>query len=148
MQASMRGTVMPLTLITSERFIDHVTPAGHPERPERAEVFNRVAEAFKSTGGRVIEPRPAGDDDLHRVHTREHVSTIVASRGRATMIDEDTFTSPDSEEVARLAAGGLTNRQVARELFISPHTVGFHMRQIYRKLDIRSRVYLARVVPT
>ena len=98
---------MPLTLITSERFIDHVTPAGHPERPERAEVFNRVAEAFKSAGGRVIEPRPAGDDDLQRVHTREHISAIVATRGRASMIDEDTFTSPDSEEVARLAAGAV-----------------------------------------
>lgn len=98
---------MPLTLISSERFIDHVTPAGHPERPERAEVFNRVAEAFKAAGGRVIEPRPATDEDLHRVHTREHVSAIVAARGRATMIDEDTFTSPDSEEIARLAAGAV-----------------------------------------
>ena len=98
---------MPLTLISSERFIDHVTPVGHPERPERAEVFNRVAEAFKAGGGRVLEPRPATDADLERVHTREHIDAIVASRGRATMIDEDTFTSPESEEVARLAAGAV-----------------------------------------
>jgi acetoin utilization deacetylase AcuC-like enzyme len=98
---------MPLTLISSEQFIDHVTPVGHPERPERAEVFNRVAEAFKAAGGRVIEPRPAGDDDLARVHTREHIAAMVATRGRATMIDEDTFTSPDSEEIARLAAGAV-----------------------------------------
>jgi acetoin utilization deacetylase AcuC-like enzyme len=98
---------MPLTLISSERFIDHVTPPGHPERPERAEVFNRVADAFKAAGGRVIEPRDATDDDLARVHTREHIAAIVATRGRATMIDEDTFTSPESEEIARLAAGAV-----------------------------------------
>lgn len=51
------------------------------------------------------------------------------------------------EKVARLAAGGLTNRQIARELFVSAHTVGFHLRQIYRKLEIRSRVDLARIAP-
>jgi DNA-binding CsgD family transcriptional regulator len=44
--------------------------------------------------------------------------------------------------VAELVAGGLTNRQAARHLFISPHTVGFHLRQIYRKLGIRSRTAL------
>jgi DNA-binding CsgD family transcriptional regulator len=51
------------------------------------------------------------------------------------------------EKVARLVARGLTNRQVGSELFISPHTVGFHLRQIYRKLAIQSRVDLARIAP-
>ncbi|MFC4080283.1 LuxR C-terminal-related transcriptional regulator [Amycolatopsis samaneae] len=51
------------------------------------------------------------------------------------------------EKVARLVARGLTNRQVAAELFVSPHTVGFHLRQIYRKLEIQSRVDLARIAP-
>jgi acetoin utilization deacetylase AcuC-like enzyme len=98
---------MPLTLISSGRFVDHVTPAGHPERPERAEVFNRVAKSFKEEGGRVLEPRAATDDDLARVHTRDHIARIVATRGRATMLDPDTFTSPDSEAIARLAAGAV-----------------------------------------
>ncbi len=98
---------MPLTLISSKRFVDHVTPAGHPERPERAEVFEAVAKAFDEEGGRVLEPRAATDEDLERVHTREHIAAMVSTRGRATMIDEDTFTSPDSEEIARLAAGAV-----------------------------------------
>jgi acetoin utilization deacetylase AcuC-like enzyme len=98
---------MPLTVISSPRFADHITPPGHPERPERAGVFNDVAEAFKTGGGLVIEPRPATDEDLERVHTREHIDAIVSSRGRATMIDADTFTSPDSEAIARLAAGAV-----------------------------------------
>jgi acetoin utilization deacetylase AcuC-like enzyme len=98
---------MPLVLVSSKRFVDHVTPVGHPERPERAEVLQAVAMAFKEQGGEVIEPRLATDEDLLRVHTQEHVDAIVATRGKATMIDEDTFTSPDSDEIARLGAGAV-----------------------------------------
>ena len=58
----------------------------------------------------------------------------------------DSLTGTE-EKVARLVADGLTNRQVAKELFLSPHTVGFHLRQIYRKLCIQSRVDLARIAP-
>jgi len=98
---------MSLVLVSSKRFVDHVTPAGHPERPERAQVLEAVAAAFKEQGGEVVEPRSATDEDLLRVHTQEHVDAIVATRGKATMIDADTFTSPDSDEIARLAAGAV-----------------------------------------
>lgn len=98
---------MPLVVVSSRRFVDHVTPAGHPERPERAEVLQAVAATFKEQGGEVIEPRLATDEDLLRVHTQEHVDLIVSTRGKAVMIDEDTFTSPDSEEIARLGAGAV-----------------------------------------
>jgi DNA-binding CsgD family transcriptional regulator len=53
----------------------------------------------------------------------------------------------DSERsVAKHVANGLTNRETASELFISMHTVDYYLRQIFRKLDLRSRVELARVV--
>lgn len=48
--------------------------------------------------------------------------------------------------VARLVARGLTNRQAADQMFISVHTVAFHLRQIFRKLDIDSRVDLTRFI--
>ncbi|GLF94853.1 LuxR C-terminal-related transcriptional regulator [Streptomyces yaizuensis] len=48
-------------------------------------------------------------------------------------------------KVAELVACGLTNQQAARRLFISPHTVGFHLRQVYRKMGIRSRAALIRL---
>lgn len=98
---------MSLVVVSSPRFVDHVTPAGHPERPERAETLEAVAARFRDAGGTVLDPRLATDDDLARVHTCEHIAGIVARRGRATMIDEDTFTSPDSDEIARLAAGAV-----------------------------------------
>jgi DNA-binding CsgD family transcriptional regulator len=46
--------------------------------------------------------------------------------------------------VAELVAQGLTNREVAARIFLSPHTVSFHLRKVYRKLGIRSRVGLTR----
>jgi DNA-binding CsgD family transcriptional regulator len=47
--------------------------------------------------------------------------------------------------VSELVAQGLTNRQVADQLFMSAHTVAFHLRHVFRKLDIGSRVELARL---
>jgi DNA-binding CsgD family transcriptional regulator len=49
-------------------------------------------------------------------------------------------------DVAELVAEGLTNAQVGARLFQSRHTVDSHLRRIYRKLDISSRVQLARLV--
>ena len=98
---------MSLTIITSDRFVDHLTPPGHPERPERAAVMHAIASRFRLGGGTVVEPRAATDDDLVRVHTRAHIASVAATRGHAVKLDEDTFTSPESDEVARLAAGAV-----------------------------------------
>ena len=48
--------------------------------------------------------------------------------------------------VAELVAAGYTNREAATTLFLSPHTVDYHLRHIFRKLDIDSRIQLARIV--
>ena len=48
--------------------------------------------------------------------------------------------------VSLLVAEGLTNGAVARRLYISPHTVNTHLRHVFGKLDIRSRVDLTRAV--
>ena len=49
-------------------------------------------------------------------------------------------------QVARRLAAGYTNRGIAERLFVSPHTVNTHLRHAFDKLDLRSRVDLARIV--
>ena len=98
---------MSLVLVTADLFADHVTPPGHPERTERAEAMQVVASRWAGHGGQVLTPRPATDDELARVHRPAYIETVKATRGRAAMLDPDTFTSPESEAVARAAAGAV-----------------------------------------
>jgi DNA-binding CsgD family transcriptional regulator len=65
--------------------------------------------------------------ELARIRPSAHAS------GRLTAAEE---------RVARLAASGLTNRQVAGSLYLSPKTVEVHLSRVYRKLGIRSRAEL------
>lgn len=98
---------MPLTVITSDRFADHLTPPGHPERVERAEVMQVVTSEFRKNGGAVVEAQYVSDEDLARVHDADYLGLVRETAGRATMLDGDTYTSPDSYDVARLAAGAV-----------------------------------------
>jgi DNA-binding CsgD family transcriptional regulator len=65
--------------------------------------------------------------------------------GRRPTFGWDSLTHSE-RSVTELVALGLTNREVAERLFLSHHTVGFHLRSIYRKLGIESRVDLTRMV--
>jgi signal transduction histidine kinase len=53
--------------------------------------------------------------------------------------------SASERRVASLVAGGLTNREVARELLVRPRSVDSHLRNIFRKLDVHSRAGLIRI---
>ena len=94
-----------MIVITSTDFDQHVTPPGHPERPERAHVFDAVAAEWRDNGGRLLQPRAVTREELERVHDSGYLDRIAASDGQAVMLDPDTFTSPDSLHVAQLAAG-------------------------------------------
>jgi acetoin utilization deacetylase AcuC-like enzyme len=94
-----------MILFSSPRFAEHTTPPGHPEAPERAEVFDAVAAGFAAAGGEVRAPRPASDEELLRIHSGPYLARVRALSGRAAMLDPDTFTSPETFDVALLAAG-------------------------------------------
>ncbi len=96
---------MPLLIVTSARFAEHMTPPGHPERYQRAEALEAVALSWKARGGEVAEPSPAARAALERVHAGRYLDALDALRGRSAMLDADTFTSPESLDVAALAAG-------------------------------------------
>jgi DNA-binding CsgD family transcriptional regulator len=54
--------------------------------------------------------------------------------------------TPQQLQIARLAAAGATNREVAAQMFLSTRTVDHHMRNIFARLGIRSRIDLARLI--
>ena len=64
-------------------------------------------------------------------------------RPDASRADELT---PHELKIALLVAQGLTNREVAASLFLSPKTIEHHLSAIYRKLDVKSRTQLARLL--
>jgi acetoin utilization deacetylase AcuC-like enzyme len=96
---------MPLVLVSSPRFAEHQTPPGHPERPERAQVMDAVAGRWRAGGGDVVAPRAATHEQLARVHDIHYIQHIAELRDRAVALDPDTYTSPESYEIALLAAG-------------------------------------------
>jgi DNA-binding NarL/FixJ family response regulator len=56
--------------------------------------------------------------------------------------------SPQQREIVRLVGAGLTNRQIAERLYLSPRTVGTHLYRIFPKLDVTSRTQLVSLVET
>jgi len=92
-------------LIHTDRFAEHQTPPGHPERPERAEVMDAVTERWRERGLEIVAPREATREQLGRVHGADYLRRISETAGKASQLDPDTYTSPESHEVALLAAG-------------------------------------------
>jgi DNA-binding NarL/FixJ family response regulator len=82
------------------------------------------------------------------------VSALWADRARSELgrtnvtPTRDLALTPGEQRVAELAASGMTNRDVAAALFISPKTVEANLARIYRKLGIKSRAELGRHMGT
>jgi DNA-binding CsgD family transcriptional regulator len=78
-----------------------------------------------------------------RARTELRASGERVRRGSPTAAEQLT---PQELQVALEVASGSTNREAAAALFLSPKTIEFHLRNIYRKLGIRSRTELVRRV--
>jgi len=75
---------------------------------------------------------------------RELQATGASPRPRRRDASEEL--TPHELQVALLVSRGATNKEAAAQLFVSPKTIDFHLRNIYRKLGIRSRAELAHLL--
>jgi DNA-binding CsgD family transcriptional regulator len=70
----------------------------------------------------------------------------AGGRARRIMLSGLESLTPSERRVAEIAGQGLTTRQMAEALFVTTKTVEFHLGNIYRKLDIKSRAELAAIL--
>ena len=75
---------------------------------------------------------------------RELLATGETARKRSD--DTRTDLTPQEEEIAQLAREGRTNQEIAAQLFIGRRTVEWHLRKVFAKLDISSRLELDRAL--
>jgi DNA-binding CsgD family transcriptional regulator len=129
----LRGRVMPFELGRTE--------LSYGERLRRARRFGEARphlqfalDAFETLGASLWAKR-----------VRAELRAMGAPHHPPADAQGDQLT-PRELEVALVVARGATNKEAAASLFLSPKTIDFHLRRIYRKLGVRSRVDLARLL--
>ncbi len=153
--AVRRAAACPLPLRAADA-LDGIAVAVAPGRPDLAARCAGAAQALRSGPAAVRSPRPAldargipapkaaGDWIADGALTPAGLQAIThieagspAESGVATMLTRGQLA------VAELVGEGMTSKQIAERLYLSPRTVDNHLAQIYRRLDIPSRARLA-----
>jgi DNA-binding CsgD family transcriptional regulator len=148
-----RRSRAPLAVIGERTLLMNAAASRILRRIDQPALWASVERAV-AMGASSINVRPNIDVNLEPVREgagvagavlRLHATGRSDSRSSRPTLGWDALT--DSERgLAELVADGLTNKEAAAKLFMSRHTVDTHLRSIYRKLNINSRVDLARVV--
>jgi DNA-binding CsgD family transcriptional regulator len=103
-------------------------------RVDAREQLRTALELFTSMGTEAF----VGRAERELLATGEHV--------RKRDVETRAELTPKEAQIARLARDGLSNAAIGSRLFISPHTVAYHLRKVFSKLDISSRSQLDRVL--
>jgi DNA-binding CsgD family transcriptional regulator len=95
----------------------------------------------RSAARRTLEEAASAFDDIGSPGWGERTRAELARLG--TQPARSGELTPTEQRVVELAAGGLSNKEIARRLFVTVHTVEVHLAHAYAKLGVRSRAQLA-----
>ncbi len=133
----LEGTERPLVRAAA---LEDLAVLVAPDRPREAvALLDEALGLFLAAGAEHDGARLRSRLRELGVRRRRAVRPAGPERGMAAL------TAAEREVVGLVAAGG-TNRRVAEQLFLSPHTVNTHLRNAFLKLGVRSRVELTRLV--
>jgi DNA-binding CsgD family transcriptional regulator len=102
-------------------------------RREARRHLRRAAELFHQIGA------PPWED---RAEAELRATGETARRRDPSTLDQLT---PQELQIASLVAAGMTNREVAAQLYLSPRTIDYHLRKVFSKLGLSSRTELVRM---
>jgi DNA-binding CsgD family transcriptional regulator len=133
----MEGTERPLLLASAREDLARVVASDRPR--EAVALLDEALLAYTNAGA---------ETDAARARRRLRDLGVRRRRtvGRPGPRDGLAVLTPTERDVVRLVAEGGTNRHVAAQLYVSPHTVNTHLRNAFAKLGVRSRLELARLV--
>ena len=146
-------------LAADEEFAEHFDEAlgRHAELPgrfDRGRTLLAYGERLRRSGQRLLarERLRAALHDFERVGaaawaTRARAELRAAGEAITEIQASDLgLLTPQELQISLAVANGLTNREVAASLFLSPKTVEFHLGNVYSKLALRSRTDLVRLI--
>jgi len=107
--------------------------ASPADRAESVKALETALGLYREIGASRDSARVLGR--LRKLGRRRRAAPVRPASGWSSLDDTE-------RAIANLVAKGQTNRQISTQLFMSPHTVNFHLRKIFRKLGISSRVEL------
>jgi acetoin utilization deacetylase AcuC-like enzyme len=125
---------MSTLFITHPACLDHLTPPGHPERPDRLRAVDRVLEQERFQPLARVEAPAATFETIALCHSMDYITAVHEATPKEGMVrlDADTSMSPGSFEAAMRGAGGAVHAVdevmtgKARNAFVAVRPPGHH----------------------
>jgi DNA-binding CsgD family transcriptional regulator len=129
----LQGTPVVLSLARS-RLVYGEWLRRQRRRRDARDQLRAALESFERMGARGFAGRARTELAATGEHAMEHAG------------QDGPQLTPQEAQIARLAAAGVINRDIATQLFLSTATVDYHLRKVYRKLDVTRRAGLPRAL--